>query len=338
MKSLPFRWKLTLLITLISAMNLSLAFVGLYIHDVYAFRAEMQRRLDNTKIVMLDRLTPILEQSPDTADLPLSLLENDKQIVAAAVYSPDNKLLARYTRSGSQEFIPSPNRVRQIFFDDRSIVFTPIRKDSRTYGTLYLKAQLTQADEERVGNLLRGTGIVFLISALVAFGVGYQLQRGISRPITTLAAAARRISEQSDYSVRVKQTASGEIGELIASFNLMLDTVEQRTIETEQARSSAEEAREKIHQINLQLEDANHTLETRVEERTRELASAVKAAEDANTAKSAFLAKMSHELPRHSTPSSATAKFSSRMHRMRATRPPPPTSTRSSPPAVTSSA
>ncbi len=296
MKSLPFRWKLTLLITLISGMNLSLAFVGLYLHDMYAFRSEMQRRLDNTKLVMLDRLTPVLEQNPDTADLPLNLLESDPQILAAAVYSPDNKLLARYTRHGSLEFIPSPNRVKQIFFDDRSIVFTPIRKDSRIYGTLYLKAQLTQADEERVGNLLRGTGIVFLLSALVALAFGYRLQRGISQPITTLATAARRISEKGDYSVRVKQTASGEIGELIASFNLMLDTVEQRTSETEQARTAAEEAREKIHQINLQLEDANHTLETRVEERTRELAKAVKSAEEANTAKSAFLAKMSHEL------------------------------------------
>jgi signal transduction histidine kinase len=295
-KSLPFRWKLTLLITLISGMNLSLAFVGLYIHDVYAFRSEMQGRLDNTKRAMLERITPILAQNPDTADLPLNLLASDPQILAGAVYSPDNKLLARYTKAGSQEFIPSPNRLKQIFFDDRSVVFGAIRKDSRVYGTLYLKAQLTQADEERVENLLRGTGIVFLISALVALAVGYRLQRGISDPITKLAAAARLISERGDYSVRVRQAASGEIGELIGSFNLMLDTVEQRTIETEQARSTAEQAREKIHQINLQLEDVNHSLETRVEERTRELANAVKSAEDANTAKSGFLAKMSHEL------------------------------------------
>jgi signal transduction histidine kinase len=295
-KSLPFRWKLTFLITLISGVNLTLAFIGLYIHDAYVFRAEVERRLDTTRQTMVERLTPILVQNPDTSELPLSSLALEPQIVAAAVYSPNNILLAGYTRSGSQEIIPSPSRLKQLFFDDGSIVLTPIRHDGRTFGTLYLKAKLTQADQERVGNLLRGTGAVFLISALIAFIVGYQLQRGISGPITKLAGAAHRISESADYTVRVKLDATGEIAELIASFNRMLDTVEQRTLETDQARASAEAARERIHQINLELEDANHTLESRVSQRTQELAQAVKSAEEANHAKSAFLAKMSHEL------------------------------------------
>ncbi len=244
MKSLPFRWKLTLLITLISGMNLSLAFVGLYFHDAYTFRTEVERRLATTRTMMVERLAPILAANPNTADLPLNLLDSAPNIVAAAVYSPENILLARYTKPGSDEFIPSPNRIRQLFVDDPAVVLSPIRLNSRTLGTLYLKAQLSQADEERVGNLLRGTGFVFLLSALIAFVVGYRLQKGISDPITKLARAARRISEHGDYAVRVKLDASGEIGELITSFNLMLDTVEQRTVETEQARHAAEAARE----------------------------------------------------------------------------------------------
>jgi signal transduction histidine kinase len=295
-KSLPFRWKLTLLITLISGFNLTLAFIGLYLHDAYAFRAEVENRLDSTRKQMVDRLAPILLQNPDSSELPLGILATEPQIMAAAVYSPNNILLAGYTKAGTDEVIPSPSRIRQLFFDDGSIVLTPIRAGDSTLGTLYLKAQLTQADQERVGNLLRGSGVVFLISALIAFIVAHWLQRGISDPITKLAGAAHRISESADYSVRVKLEASGEIGELITSFNAMLDTVEQRTLETEQARAAAEAARERVHQANLELEEANHSLETRVAQRTQELAQAVKSAEEANQAKSAFLAKMSHEL------------------------------------------
>jgi len=59
---------------------------------------------------------------------------------------------------------------------------------------------------------------------------------------------------------------------------------------------AAEEARERIHQTNDQLEEANRTLEARVEDRTKLLAKAVKDAEEASKAKSSFLAKMSHEL------------------------------------------
>lgn len=135
-----------MLITLISAVNLTLAFVGLYIHDAYVFRAELERRLDTTRKTMVDRLSPILVQSPDISLLPLSSLDMEPQIVAAAVYSPNNILLAGYTKAGSQEIIPSPSRLKQLFFDDGSIVLTPIRHDGTTLGTLYLKAQLSRAD------------------------------------------------------------------------------------------------------------------------------------------------------------------------------------------------
>ena len=90
--------------------------------------------------------------------------------------------------------------------------------------------------------------------------------------------------------------ATGEIGELIHSFNAMLDTIQSNTSELQRAKIVAEEARERIHQSNEQLAEANRTLEGRVEDRTRLLAKAVDDAEEASKAKSTFLAKMSHEL------------------------------------------
>ncbi len=99
-------------------------------------------------------------------------------------------------------------------------------------------------------------------------------------------------------------SASGEIGELIESFNAMLDTIETKTSELEQARETAEGAKE-------QLEEANRTLEARVEDRTKLLAKAVKDAEEASKAKSSFLAKMSHELR---TPLNAIIGYSEILH------------------------
>lgn len=48
MNRLPFRWKFTLLITLVSGVTLALSMAGLYIHDVYEFRAEVERRMNAT--------------------------------------------------------------------------------------------------------------------------------------------------------------------------------------------------------------------------------------------------------------------------------------------------
>ena len=78
-----------------------------------------------------------------------------------------------------------------------------------------------------------------------------------------------------DYSVRVPVPGLLEIADLARSFNAMLAQIEARD-----------------RHLVLDQEE----LERRVEVRTRDLAVARQAAEEANLAKSSFLARMSHEL------------------------------------------
>ena len=296
MKSLPFRWQLTLFIVLICGVTLSLAFAGLYYYERQTFNTEVRNRLEKTRLQLYANLVPVLEKNPDSKDLPLNQLGSDTQILAAAVFGPDNHLLASYTRPGTGEIIPSPKAAARFLSDDPTVVWTPLRSGGHTYGTLYLRAEQTQADVDHFTNLLRGSAIVFLSSALLALAAAYRLQRRITDPITELATVSATVQRERDYSLRVRSTASGEIGSLVESFNAMLETIYSNTEEIEQARVSSEEAREKIFQANEQLEEANRTLEARVEDRTKLLAKAVKDAEEASKAKSTFLAKMSHEL------------------------------------------
>ncbi|MBI2496636.1 MAG: HAMP domain-containing protein, partial [Opitutae bacterium] len=297
MKSLPFRWQLTLFTVLICGVTLSLAFVGLYYYDAQQFNTDVQRRLQNTRLLLVSELVPLLEQNPEGKDLPLNLLGTDAQIVAAAVFSPDNRVLASYIRPGTGEVIPAAKGASRLFTNDRTVVWTPLRRAGKpSLGTLYLKAALSKADVERFTTFLRGSVIIFLTSALLALAAAYRLQRRITDPITDLATVSATVQRERDYSLRVRSTASGEIGALVESFNGMLETIHIYTAEIEQARVAAEEAREKIYQSNEQLEEANRTLEARVEDRTKLLAKAVTDAEEASKAKSSFLAKMSHEL------------------------------------------
>jgi signal transduction histidine kinase/CheY-like chemotaxis protein len=295
-KSLPFRWKLTLFIVLICGVSLSLAFAGLYFYEEREFNTEVQRRVENSRRLMVETLVPRLEENPNATDLPLKLLGTDSQIAALAVYSSDNRLLAQYIRPGARENIPPPQRITGVFTDDRAVVWTPIRSGNRNLGTLYIKAEVTQDDLDRFSNLLRGSAIIFLASVLLALAVAYRLQGLITQPILELARVSTDIQRNRDYTQRVEVNASGEIGELLESFNAMLDTIQSNTTELDQARLAAEDARERIRQSNEQLEEANRTLEGRVEDRTKLLAKAVKDAEEASKAKSTFLAKMSHEL------------------------------------------
>ena len=284
MKNLPFRWKLTLLILLVCTISLSFSFVGFYIYDGVRFNSELDRRLDSTKRLVLDRATAAIEANAEKPNLSLQFLEKEPEIVVAAIYSTENRLVAKYIKTGSSEFIPPPQRFSNLFsINDRTVILSPIRaNDQRVVGTLLIKADPSIVQDARVGNLVRGAGGILLISTLFALIVAYFLQGRISKPITSLAHAAREVADRQDFSVRVPQTSTDEIGVLIGSFNLMLTTIQQRSADLEATRRS--------------LEESNSNLEKKVLERTAELGSALMTVREASHAKSSFLAKMSHEL------------------------------------------
>ena len=122
-----------------------------------------------------------------------------------------------------------------------------------------------------IGVNMIGGGAALLVALLVAF----QLQRSISRPLTSLTKAMTSIGERHDYSVALEAATNDEVGLLVDGFNSMMSDIRERDIRL---------ARHREH------------LEDEVAERTRDFRDARDAAETANSAKSNFLATMSHEI------------------------------------------
>jgi signal transduction histidine kinase len=137
----------------------------------------------------------------------------------------------------------------------------------------------------------RGIGLIVfgLFAASVAAVVGGR--RFLQEPISGLLRFATEW-RNGNYDARVKVRSPGsEIGHLGATFNAMADALATRYAAQKRAEG--------------ELRELNATLESRVEERTIELAKA-------NRAKSMFLANMSHELR---TPLNAIIGFGEMMHR-----------------------
>jgi len=113
-----------------------------------------------------------------------------------------------------------------------------------------------------------------MLLVAVAFFLGLQLMRNISRPLDRLLKATGRLAG-GDLTARVQIEGESEVAQVGRAFNLMAQ----------------------------ELQTGREQLEQRVTERTRALAAATReaqeariAAEAATRAKSAFLANMSHEL------------------------------------------
>jgi signal transduction histidine kinase len=112
-----------------------------------------------------------------------------------------------------------------------------------------------------------GSGIALIVTIVT---IGFIVVRTVAKPIRTLDVAAKRIA-QGDYLQYIKVASNDEIGQMTTTFNAMVDAIRKRDFE---------------------LSELNKALEQRVIE-TQE---AREQAEKSNHVKSAFLASMSHEL------------------------------------------
>ncbi len=140
--------------------------------------------------------------------------------------------------------------------------------------------------------LMMLVGIISLILFLVVLFI---LKRSILTPLTALKKWSTRLAG-GDLNNRIELQRNDEFVLLAHDFNKMADKLQQSISDLEVEVSERKQTEILLSDAQLTLADINGSLATKVEERTAELEAAVLVAEKANSAKSLFLANISHEL------------------------------------------
>ncbi len=110
--------------------------------------------------------------------------------------------------------------------------------------------------------------VSMLLSAAIAAILSLYTSRLIARPLQIVTDVARKITQESNFQLRVHVTSNDEIGTLATSLNQLVEWVGDYTQELKLARQSLEQ---RVEERTQELELARQSLEQRVEERTEEL-------------------------------------------------------------------
>ena len=228
-RDLAIQRKMILIIMATAMVALLLVCSGFVVYDVLAFRRSILGNLSILASVIASNSTAALAFGDSAAaGETLAALQAETHIVEAAMYNSQGQVFATYSRAAGGTFSPPPpQNGGHHFGDDHLSLHRGIELAGERLGTLYIRSDL-EAMRTRLTRYAQIVALVVATSLAVTLLLSAQLQRLISAPILRLVHTVRRVSAESDYSLRTASTGGDEIGTLIDSFNEMLGQIQTR--------------------------------------------------------------------------------------------------------------
>lgn len=247
--NISIKYKIIIVILTVTLMAQVIAAYFYVRYDKIEFIQKNLKNLEiNSQIISNNSTAAILFNDTSEALKILNSLKVEKNIKSAYVFNLQKSIIAFYTKESNVEDLKKhefKNKITTDITDKEISIYRAIYDDSEKnsiIGFIYLERDLNDYDI-RFSKFIFVLIIITLASLLFALLISTQIQKIISEPIKRLSYSVNDITENSDFSVRIKKKGNDEIGELIGGFNEMLSKIEEQnealTFTKEQAVSSA---------------------------------------------------------------------------------------------------
>jgi signal transduction histidine kinase/CheY-like chemotaxis protein/HPt (histidine-containing phosphotransfer) domain-containing protein len=214
---------------------------------------------------------------PYEANRLLESVATNPFVLGARLILPSGQTFARYIRPSPMlmpSMPPPANGSGHVFGDDTLTVWAPVIDAGKHQASVELVAALAPMREAFNRTALR-TAATLLIALAVSLLISRRVVRRLSAPVEQLNKLMQRMAANMTLSERADIRGDDEIAGLAHGLNQLIEAVQVRDRELAQYRDN---------------------LEQLVVQRTQALNQAIQEAQQANRAKSNFLARMSHEI------------------------------------------
>lgn len=208
----------------------------------------------------------------------LDAVKTNPVILHARLRYIDGRTLALFQRNeaadSNQTELDKPTPEGHRFTDDTLIVWAPVMEGESVQASVKLVASLQPMRQAFMRTALE-TALASLVALALSLWLSGRVVRRLSAPVEQLNSLMQRMAADMTLAERAEVQGNDEIAGLAKSFNRFSEAVQARDRELAQYRDN---------------------LEQLVEQRTQALNRAILEAQQANRAKSNFLARMSHEI------------------------------------------
>jgi PAS domain S-box-containing protein len=237
--------KLIWISMIVSASVMLLSSIAFVVYEGIIFRDTMVRELTIfADIIGINSASSLIFNDPVSAKATLNPLKTKPSIISAGIYGRNGQIFAEYNKNNNINSPHAPQNLRDRtdgyrFDGDCLVLFKRITSEGEQIGMVYIQSDLSEMESR----LIQYAGIVMsvlILALLMAFLISSKLQQMISQPILHLAATAKSISDEKDYTVRATTESHDELGTLVDGFNEMLTQIQLRDSELQKARDGLE--------------------------------------------------------------------------------------------------
>jgi diguanylate cyclase (GGDEF)-like protein/PAS domain S-box-containing protein len=241
------RFSLAILILSASALAVLLASLGFAVFERQSYRASAVRELTALAGTLgANTAASLAFNDQRTATEMLSALATEPNVLLAGLYDNQGRIFAEYRSPGraSAGVLPARRSDGAYFQGESLTLFRGVLLNGERTGSIAIVFVLPGLRSQLLeyGKI---AGLVLVLSVFITFMASSSLARTIAAPLVELAAVARRISTDKDYSVRAHVRSGGESGLLVDSFNEMLSRIESREQALQDALHSLKESEER---------------------------------------------------------------------------------------------